>query len=148
MDEALRAAIPLFQDDHHWPGRTAFTPDGPSSVRIDEANDENPTKDDNDNNPNEDHIYSIDAPSQINQAPYKELVSRWNFLEFVRISLDNKEPTGNSTSGSRASDKIKWHVRMWSKKDATGNYQPRVGKDADNKIAEGHEPIEPPPTAD
>jgi hypothetical protein len=87
--------------------------------KVDEANDDSGNEDnqiDETDEPNEnDHMYSIDPPG-LNaflrpDAAIVTFVQQGNLEEFVRVSVKNADPEGNSLQGSRASDKTEWHVR-------------------------------------
>lgn len=87
---------------------------------IDIANDDRGINNDNDNNPNRNnHIYSIDGPGTPNNGAFDEFVLRGNFLEFVRVRFDGAVPDALE-SGSRTSDKVKWHCLIWLHKDGVG----------------------------
>jgi len=134
----------------YWPGRTSFTSSGPTGANIDEATDQAPGNNtDNDNTPQNDHLYSIDGPGfSPNNGSEAQVVRRMNFLEFVRVRFDNTTPSTNQidgNEGSRCSNKIGWYVNLWAEKNTTGTaYQQRAGKP--NEIKLGYTAILPKPT--
>jgi len=129
-------------DNEYWPGRTAFTNSGPTGADVDKANDDGNTNDE-DSTPKNDHIYSIDGPGHVNDGAYDQYVRRLNFLEFVRVRFDGTAPSGNTTSGSRASAKAPWYAHMWSEKDGA-KYKERAGKGS--AVTQGYKAILPAPT--
>jgi len=82
---------------------------------------------DEDNTPQNDHIYSFDTPGFISAtASHDRAVRHFNFYEFVRVKVDgtNFANQNNLVEGSRASGKIAWRSRLdVVKNTATGKWQ-------------------------
>jgi hypothetical protein len=126
----------------YWPGRTVFTSDGPTGAQVDKSNDDIGITDE-DSTPNDNRVYSIDAPSLQNTGLCDQFIMRFNFLEFVRVGFGSVAPSGETDEGSRCSPKVPWRVRMWLQ-DNGDNYIPFPGKE--NSVDEGYLPILPHPT--
>ncbi|MDA1049852.1 MAG: hypothetical protein O3C40_05165, partial [Planctomycetota bacterium] len=62
-----------------------------------------------------DHIFSLDTPGTDSAAPaiLQFWVKEVNFEEFVRIGIGANDPHDNGVSGSRASEKFKWHASFY-----------------------------------
>lgn len=88
----------------------------------DKANDDKGQSDE-DNSPQNNHVYSIDGPGIGIKAQYDEFISRNNFKEYVRVRLDGAQPAGDTLDGSRCSDKAPWHARFGLTKGADGKWQ-------------------------
>lgn len=134
----------------HWPGRTSFSSAAPTGASIDYSNDDDPNppggipNSDNDNTPQNDHVYSIDGPGFPNNGAVDQVIYRANFLEFVRVRFDGHTPDRTQgNEGSRCSGKWPWYVTIWAEKHGT-SYQQRAGKP--NAVAEGYSAILPAPS--
>ncbi len=110
---------------------------------IDTSNDDPIPRVDEDTDPQNDHIYVIDGPGDLNNGAHDQVVARRNFREFVRIGLDGEILEGNNSQGSRCSNKVDWRAFYWVEKNG-GKYAPRDGKT--NEVEEGHMPIGNTPT--
>jgi hypothetical protein len=120
-------------------------------------NDEEPNDDshqyDEDNIPTNDHIYSIDAVGpRTDTAPedservIEEVVSRFNFYEFVRVKFNSDFKNMNGLiEGSRCSPKIKWRSRIRVERDSSGKFKRKNVDSHDNEIVEGWLEIGSPP---
>jgi hypothetical protein len=139
--------IPYAGPDY-WPGQLSFTNAGATGVDIDLSTDDlggSPASSatDEDNTPQNDHIYSIDGPGHDHTGgPLQQVVRRLNFLEYVRVSFNGVRPSLDTKEGSRCSPKSAWHARMWSQKNGI-QYQPVSGKG--NGVNEGYMAILPAP---
>ena len=120
-------------------------------------NDEEPNDDshqyDEDNIPTNDHIYSIDGVGpRTDTAPedservIEEVVSRFNFYEFVRVKFKSNFKNMNGLiEGSRCSLKIKWRSRIRVERDSSGKFKRKNVDSYDNEIVEGWLEIGSPP---
>ena len=79
--------------------------------KNEEANDDAYTDDETHEPDASGYMWSIDAPRVIyGPQLYQQLeVQRWNMEEFVRVSFDGTDPSGNGTQGSRCSGRLYWH---------------------------------------
>lgn len=118
------------------------------------AKDEEPNDDegvsDEDNIPNNNHIYSIDFPGTQSDVAFADrLVIRFNFNEFVRVLVNGGAfaNTEHVIEGSRCSDKSAWRSRMDVIKDtATGKWKRNTVVAGENEIELGHKAIGGTPT--
>ncbi len=109
---------------------------------VDTSNDDRGQTDE-DNTPENNHIYSIDGPGFPNNGEYDQVVRRLNFYEFVRVRFDGEALAGENSDGSRCSEKVPWHAFLWIEKDGA-SYRQRAGKT--NEVDEGHLTIGGAPT--
>lgn len=109
---------------------------------IDESNDD-ASQSDEDNVPDNQHVYSIDGPGEPDDGSHAQVISRNNFYEFVRVRFDGNALAGNNNDGSRCSDKVAWHVFYWIERNGAA-YQKRAGKT--NEVeTNGHLSLDPQP---
>jgi len=122
-------------------------PDFPS--KDEEPNDDAGISDE-DNVPNNNHIYSIDFPGAGSDTAFADrLVLRFNFNEFVRVLVNGGAfaNTEHVIEGSRSSDKSAWRSRMDVIKDtATGKWKRNTAVSGENEIELGHKAIGGAPT--
>jgi hypothetical protein len=109
-----------FQTNIFWPGRSAYTMAGPTSAQIEQPNDDGKQYDE-DNTPSASgFIFSADIPTIGSYDKNANLPYPFpgyyggNFLEWVRVSFDGQQPSGNSIRGSKASVSIDWKLYMWN----------------------------------
>lgn len=105
--------------------------------------------DDEDAEPDNDRLYSIDAPSfsYVAASLYDEAVLKFNFKEFVRVWFKPGNLGGNNSNGSRCSAKIEWNAQGWVTKTAGSTpgfpaYAPKANKP--NNVFNGLTPITTP----
>jgi hypothetical protein len=95
----------------------------PFPAKLDYANDDNHDNIyDEDNVPTNGFLYSWDAPGYTNiySTNSKKIAfkaSKFNFEEFVRVEINGSIPNvgANGLFGSRASEKINWHMVAYTK---------------------------------
>jgi hypothetical protein len=98
---------------------------------------------DEDNNPQNNHIYSLDMPGfTSDNADANRSVARFNFYEFVRVRFDGNGFSNNNGTieGSRSSPKVAWRSRM-DVVDNGGTWD--RNPDGDNEIELDHQPLLP-----
>ncbi len=126
-------------------GNTVGPPDANFPVKKDLSNDDDIGIPDEDNEPKNNHIFSLDAPKALliqaqGQAAPPDGTSftySGNFNEFVRVSFDGNKPAGNNLSGSRCSNKLIWNTQQVAIKQ-NGTI---VRNGQKNWIREGHEQL-------
>lgn len=106
------------------------------SFNADDSSTDDNYASDEDNDPTNNHIYSLDGPGLTNNNGLAlEFVGKLNFKEFVRVRFDGIRPFGENSDGSRCSDKEFWHAHYWVEGNGT-SYSQKSGKT--NSVGTGH----------
>lgn len=68
---------------------------------------------DEDNDPENNYLFSMDSTSVEFNQTYPEWVAQHNFREFVRVWFHSEDLMGNNSLGSRCSAKYDWQSFFW-----------------------------------
>jgi hypothetical protein len=115
---------------------------------LDEANDDGQGNNDEEGPNANGRMFVIDGPGPILDHPEGGVTgfkAEANFEEYVRVTIDGQQASGDGLKGSRASWKFDWHSQETLFVNQNTGKWVRAGAPNPNDIDAGHVPIDFPP---